>query len=96
MIISKDTKYVILVGQDGSTYHQYIFSKKGWKGPEGHTFILPKGEGEVLMISGFQSREIGLGLNDVLTYVVMKAVNGKIKGTKYIACEDEKLINGSE
>ena len=61
-MIPKGTNTVMLVGQDESTYHRYIFSKKGWKGPTGHNFVLPKWVGEVLMISIFQAREIGLGL----------------------------------
>jgi hypothetical protein len=26
---------VLMVGQDESTFHQFIFSKKQWKGPNG-------------------------------------------------------------
>ena len=29
---------VLLVGQDESTFHQYTFSKKSWKGPNGSSF----------------------------------------------------------
>ena len=83
--IPKDTKPMMLVGQDEITYHQHIFSEKGWKGSAGHNFILPKGVGEVLLISGFQAREIGLGLNELLIDLVLEAINQKRKGTNYVA-----------
>ena len=57
----------MIIGQDESTYHQFTFSKKQWKGPQGHPMMQPKGEGEMLMVSGYQSREFGLGLGKLLT-----------------------------
>ena len=60
-------KPLMLIGQDESTYHQFTFSKKQWKGPQGHHMIQPKGEGEMLMVSGYQSREFGLGLGKLFT-----------------------------
>ena len=38
---------VLLVSQDESTFHQFIFSKKQWKGPNGKAFLMPKSEGEI-------------------------------------------------
>ena len=70
---------MMLVGQDISTYHQYIFGQKSWKGPEGYNFLLPKGVGEILMISGYQAREFGLGLGDLLTPAVLSEINMKRK-----------------
>jgi len=49
---------LLLIGQDESSYHQFVFSKKQWKGPDGHNFILPKGLGETLMISDFHKSYI--------------------------------------
>ena len=43
---------LIIIGQDESTFHQFIFSKKQWKGPQGHNFLIPKSEGEIYMVSG--------------------------------------------
>ena len=47
---------LMMVGQDESTYHQYLFGKKSWTGIEGYNFKLPKGVGEIMMISGYQVR----------------------------------------
>ena len=57
-------KPIMLIGQDESTFHQLVFSRRGWKTPMGHSFIQPKGDGEMLMVSAFQSREFGLGLGE--------------------------------
>ena len=57
---------VLLVGQDETTFHQLSFSKKQWKCPKGKCFLLPKTEGEIYMVSGFQAREFGLGLGNIL------------------------------
>ena len=92
----KTKKPLMLIGQDESTYHQYIFSKKHWKGPTGLNFILPKGEGEILMVSGFQSREFGLGLGDLLTPDVLSKINENRKGKKCVSTEEVKLLNADE
>ena len=47
---------VMLVGQDESTFYQFVFSKKQWKGPNGKAFLMPKSEGEIYMASGFTAR----------------------------------------
>ena len=80
----------MLIGQDESTYHQYIFSKKHWKGPTGLNFILPKGEGEILMVSGFQNREFGLGLRYLLRLEVLTKINENRKGKK--KCANKRTI----
>ena len=46
---------LMIVGQDKSTYHQYVFSTQNWKGPKGKTLMVPKSSGEIYMVSGFQS-----------------------------------------
>jgi hypothetical protein len=66
---------VFLVGQDESTFHQYIFSKKQWRGPNGKAFLMPKSEGEMYMASGFTAREFGLGLGSRLTPPMRNEIN---------------------
>jgi hypothetical protein len=66
---------VLLVGQDESTFHQFIFSKKQWKGPNGKSFLMPKSEGEIYMASGFVAREFGLGLGLRLTPAIRIEIN---------------------
>ena len=95
--VRKETgqRQIMLIGQDESTYHQYVFSSKQWKGPSGRSFIQPKGDGEILMLSGFQSREFGLGLRTLLTEDVLSAVNGLRKGTKYKSEESAMLVHNT-
>ena len=51
-----ESRHTMLLGQDESTFHEFTFSKKQWKTPTWYNFIQPKGDGEILMISGFQAR----------------------------------------
>ena len=87
---------VLLVGQDESTFHQYTFSKKSWKGPNGSNFLMPKSEGDIYMVSGYQSREFGLGLGSKLTPSITAQINIARSNTKYISTEDAILIHGSD
>ena len=88
-------KPLMLIGQDESTYHQFVFSKRHWKPKSGMNFILPKSTGEILMISGFQSREFGLGLGNLLTNEILSLINNKRKGQKYLSAADAVLINNN-
>ena len=45
-------------------------------------FILPKSEGEILMISGFQSRESRLGLKRLLSPKITEVNNARRHGAK--------------
>ena len=83
---------LLIFGQDESTYHQLIFSKKYWKGPAGMKFIIPKGCEDVLIISGFQSREYSLELGEVLTPETIKLINIRRRGGKYRVTEDARLL----
>ena len=86
----------IILGQDESTFHQNIFSSRNWKNNKGASCIHPKGEGEILMISGIQSRETGLGLGIYFTEENLKKVNERRNGEKYTSKEDALLINRTE
>ena len=44
------------------------------------------------MLSGFQSREFGLGLSTLLSEDVLSAVNGLRRGTKYKAEDSAMLV----
>jgi hypothetical protein len=70
-----DERPVLLVGQDESTFHQYFFLKKQWRGPNGKAFLMPKSEGEMYMASGFTAREFGLGLGSRLTPAMRNEIN---------------------
>ncbi len=56
-----DEKPVISFGRDECIFCQCIFTGKSWSGPKGELAIIPKDEGNGIMISAFQSREFGLG-----------------------------------
>jgi hypothetical protein len=68
-------RLVLLVGHDESTFHQFIFLKKQWRGPNGKAFLMPKSEGEMYMASGFTPREFGLGLGSQLTPAMRNEIN---------------------
>ena len=64
---AKNEKPLMMIVQDKSTCQQLTFSKKYWKGPNDHSFIVPKSIGKILMVSGFQLREFGLCVRAILT-----------------------------
>lgn len=86
--LKENERPVIIIGQDESTYHQYTFAKKQWKGPQGQVLLLPKSSGDIYMVSGYQSREFGLGLNDLLTNQILLDTNQKREKRKYISEDD--------
>ena len=71
----KSKQPLMMIGQDESTFHQHIFSAKTWKGSSGFNQLLLKSVGELLMISGYQGREFGLGLGSLLTKNITSQVN---------------------
>jgi hypothetical protein len=50
-----------MLGHDKAIIKQCLLNKKSWCGPNGKTVLVPKDEGQGLMISAFQSRECGFG-----------------------------------
>jgi hypothetical protein len=46
---------LIIIGPDESAFAQQSFSSKTWVGPNGERKLLPKGEGDTIMVSAFQS-----------------------------------------
>ncbi len=49
--------------QDECNFRQFSFTGSSWTGPKGEQGIIPKDEGNGLMISAFQSREFGFGMS---------------------------------
>ena len=44
-------------------FNQHLISSRQWVGPDGLRALLPKTDGLSLMMSAFQSRETGFGMN---------------------------------
>jgi hypothetical protein len=87
---------VMLVSQDETTFHQFIFPKKQWKGPNGKAFLMPKSEGDICMASGFTAYEFGLGLGSRLTPEIRNEINESHRRNKpYVSTGDAELIKGS-
>ena len=47
------------------------------------------------MLSGFQSREFGLGLRSLLTPAVLNVINEKRRGEHYKSSDDAKLLQNT-
>jgi hypothetical protein len=86
-------RLLMLAGQDGCIFYQFLFSSKGWRGPFGEHLILPKGEGEGIMYSAFTARELGFGY--ALTNVQLQTMNQNRLDTEYLSKEKGILLRGS-
>ena len=74
-------KPILLVGQDECIYYEYARSKKQWVSSEGKRALLPKTTGNSIMISAFQCREFGFGME--INEEDMVKINDIRRGTKY-------------
>jgi hypothetical protein len=59
----KEKKPVMILGQDKSIFKQYTLIKNSWSDPNGTRALLPKDEGQGVMVSAFTCREFGFGIN---------------------------------
>ena len=57
----KDQEPIMILGQDECIFRQFVFSKGMWTCPQGHKQLLPKDQGQGIMLSSFCSRELGYG-----------------------------------
>jgi hypothetical protein len=81
-----------MVGQDEMIIYQYLFPEKMWHGPDGEGQILPKGEGDGLMVSRFIACEFGCDVQ--LTEEELSKVNAKQSTKKYISAEVDLHLLG--
>jgi hypothetical protein len=58
----QEEKPLIMFGHDVCILKQYTLTKKHWKAPNGAVVLIPKDDGQGVMISAFQSREFGFGV----------------------------------
>ena len=75
-------KPLIIFGQDECIFKQYIFRNKCWNGPNGEVPLMPKDEGQGLMISAFVSRKYGFSWD--LTQSQLQLVNQYRQDKQYI------------
>ena len=87
--MTDDQKPLIIFGQDEFIFKQYTFTKKAWVGPNGEKMLIPKDDGQGIMISAFQSHEFGFGLT--LTKEQLDEINRKCNGEKY--CDKKAAIH---
>jgi hypothetical protein len=74
-------KLLVILGHDEMIIKQHLLTKKGWTGPNGQVGLVPKEDGIGFMISAFQSREFGFGLE--LTQENINKVNEYRFGKMY-------------
>jgi hypothetical protein len=93
---------LIMFGHDECIFKQYLLTKKAWTLPTGETQLVPKDEGQGVMISAFQSREFGFGMP--LSEEQLRAVNMVRKdqhykdeetAAKYLGGSLKRDLNGS-
>ena len=81
--LDKGKRPLIFIGQDECAISSNMFCSKAWKGPHGESTLLPKGDGDSMMISAFQSRVFGLGLGRSLTDAELAIVNSNRRKDKH-------------
>ena len=63
-------------------FQQYLLKGKQWVGPNGERYLLPKSDGYGVIISSFQSREFGFGMD--INDDELKQINQYIQGKQYV------------
>ncbi len=53
-------KPLIIIGDDECIFKQYSLSKKYWVAPDGQQVLVPKDEGQGVMVSAFQAENLAL------------------------------------
>ena len=78
----REEKLLIISSHDECIFKQYALTKKAWAAPNGQHVLVLKDEGQGIMISAFQSQELGFGIN--LSQEQITEVNCTHHGEKYI------------
>ena len=60
---SPNDRPLMIFGQDEAVFNQYSMNNLQWVGPNGERALLPKTAGCGIMVSAFQSRELGFGVS---------------------------------
>ena len=76
-----DKKPIQMWGQDEAIMKQYLFTLLSWTLPDGSKPLVPKDEGDGVMLSAFTSRELGFGFT--VPPNILDEVNKKRENEKY-------------
>ena len=80
--LEKRLKPLVILGQDECIFNQYLMKPKNWIDTvNGTRPLLPKSQGATLMVSAFQCREFGFGME--LDEDQLHKINWHRLGTKY-------------
>ena len=79
-----DEKPLVIFGHDECIFKQYALTSKSWAAPDGTTALVPKDDGQGVMVSAFQSREFGFGFRKLTTTEVEKINAEKRHNCEYI------------
>ena len=69
----KHEKPLIIFGYNECIFKQYLLTKNNWMDPDDETVLVPKDEGQGVMISAFQCREFEMGITNHLLMKSMRA-----------------------
>jgi len=58
---AKEEKPLIMFGHDECIFKKFHTTNKSWKAPNGKTVLIPKDDGQGVMISGFSPENLALG-----------------------------------
>ena len=87
-------KPLLILGQDECIFKQYLFSQGVWVLPNGVKQLIPKDEGQGVMLSSFVSRELGYGFQ--IDEQTLCEINKKRMIQKYSDVSAAVTKNGSE
>jgi hypothetical protein len=88
----EEGRMLIIWGHDEAIIKQFTLTTKGWVGPNGETAIVPKDDGAGIMLSAFQFREFGFGLQ--MSEQDLALVNEYRKDKNYIDQDAAKEKRG--
>jgi hypothetical protein len=88
-----DKRTLIIFRQDESIFNQFSFNSKQWVGPSGERSMLPKSAGMGVMVSAFQSREFGWGMEIDDNQLVL--INAHRHGNDYFDATAAIEVNGT-
>lgn len=88
-----EDKPVIIFGQDEAIFNAFLSRTHQWVDPNGRRAIMPKTVGAGIMISAFQSRELGWGIP--ITEDQLKEINAARANQEYFDKAAAIAVNGN-